>query len=665
MKRGFYQRTFTDSKIIVLTAMIVFSTKAFSAVFPDTLHIKPIVIRGERIAKEGTGVITSTIDSTAMMKTLTANLSDLILQNTPIFIKEYGRGAMATASFRGTAPSHTQVLWNGINLSSPMLGMVDFSTIPVYFIDDVKLLHGSSSLSENSGALGGLIKLQNTPDFMNRFSGRVLTGVGSYGTRDEMIRLNLGNKKLQSQTRGFYNYSDNDFSFVNKLNADIDPVTGKYSYPIYRNVNAYYTNYGLLQEFYYSPGERNLISLRYWFQHNNRSLPKLLTNEGEYDANINRLEENAHRASVEWKNFGQKGTYSASSGLNIEFLNYWFGKPDQYVINSESRSSSLYNKIVYDYRFGSGFSVSTGIDANIHDVCSNNFPSETEPYGYSRIRYENDAFLNLSKSFGEKLYVNVLGRQNLIDGHLTPLIPSVGLEYKLRGRLLIKSNIARNFHQPSLNDLYIIPGGNRKLKPEEGITADLGASYSGLIGNTSFKTSLNGYLSRISNWIIWIPNPYWTPLNLKRVDASGLEFKADLKGQFSNWKYQINCNYAISKSVNKDDSLRWGDDSYGKQLPYIPLHSANVSFNLSRNEYHINWTWTYYSKRYTTTTEDELDVIYPYIMNNLSAGKGIKLKKTRIDVELKILNVFDEQYRSVLQNPMPGRNYSLLLRYDF
>jgi len=121
-------------KVVALMVIVVFPSSVFSSVFPDTLHIAPVIINGERIKKEGAGMITSSIDSTAMAKSLSANLSDLILQNTPIFIKEYGRGALATASFRGTAPSHTQVLWNGINLCIPILGMVDFSLIPVYFM---------------------------------------------------------------------------------------------------------------------------------------------------------------------------------------------------------------------------------------------------------------------------------------------------------------------------------------------------------------------------------------------------------------------------------------------------------------------------------------------------------------------------------------------------
>ena len=184
-----------------------------------------------------------------------------------------------------------------------MLGMVDFSTIPVYFIDNVSLLHGSGSLSEKSGALGGTVKLQNNTDWQNQLSGRVLTGIGSYGTKDEFIRINIGNKKLQWQSRGYYNRSDNDYLFVNKFNADIDPVTGNYVYPKQRNQNAGYQNSGILEELYYRPSERGILSLRYWYQHNDRSLPKLLTNESGTNANINRQLEDAHRTSARMEKF--------------------------------------------------------------------------------------------------------------------------------------------------------------------------------------------------------------------------------------------------------------------------------------------------------------------------------------------------------------------------
>ena len=161
--------------VILVSTFILISVELVSAQHTsDTVRIKTVEIYADKIIKEQAGKTITKIDSIAMIKALTSNLSELISQNTPIFIKEYGRGAMATASFRGTAPSHTQVLWNGISLNSPMLGMVDFSAIPVYFTDNVSLLHGSGPLSEKSGALGGVSNLKIPPtgkiDFQGDYS---------------------------------------------------------------------------------------------------------------------------------------------------------------------------------------------------------------------------------------------------------------------------------------------------------------------------------------------------------------------------------------------------------------------------------------------------------------------------------------------------------------
>jgi outer membrane cobalamin receptor len=643
----------------------------------DTLKIKTIEVYANRIVKEEAGKTTTKIDSIAMIKALTSNLSELISQNTPIFIKEYGRGAMATASFRGTAPSHTQVSWNGITLNSPMLGMVDFSSIPVYFTDNVSLLHGSGSLSEKSGALGGVVKLENTTNWQNKFSGRLLTGIGSYGTRDEFFRINGGNKKIQSQTRAFYNYSNNNYQFVNKFVADIDPQTGKYLYPTQRNENAHYENYGLLQEFYFRPNDKNIFILRYWIQHNDRSLPRLLTNETENNANINRQTENAHRPVVEWKSYGKKGTLSLSSGANIQFLKYQLktevsGAKDQVVINSDSRSGSYFLKASYSYQLSDNASVNAGANTGINSVFSNNTPLNGESQGYDRQRQDQSIYVQISKSFGDKLSVTLLTREDFIGGKSNPFIPSAGIDYRpFRNKgFFLKGNLARNYHHPTLNDLYYIPGGNPDLKPEEGLMADLGSGYSGIVGKANFHASLNGYYSRINNWIIWLPTPqgYWEPYNMKRVNASGLEINTGIDGKLNVFDYHFNGNYSFTRSINRDDPRNWADESIGKQLPYIPLHSANILANISRSGYHLTWLWSYYSERFTTTSNDKTskpDVLYPYFMNNLYLGKEISLVNQKLDIELKIFNLFNEEYRTVLQHPMPRRNYSLLIRYDF
>ena len=104
---------------------------------------------------------------------------------------------MASASFRGTAPSHTQVSWNGIYISSPMLGMVDFSLIPVYIIDDLTLSMGRPPCRTGVVELGDPSILKTGPNGEKRTTSYI-QGVGSYGTFDEYLQLGLGNKGLDA-----------------------------------------------------------------------------------------------------------------------------------------------------------------------------------------------------------------------------------------------------------------------------------------------------------------------------------------------------------------------------------------------------------------------------------------------------------------------------------
>jgi outer membrane cobalamin receptor len=223
-----------------------FTPDLLSQKLSDTLHIEEISINSARPLDQNSLTI-SRIDSVVLQSKANSNLSELLAEHTSIFIKSYGKGAMASASFRGTDPSHTKVFWNGIELNSPMLGMVDFSIIPMFFIDHVELLHGTSSMAETSGAMGGLVNLSTEPDWTNRFSGSYMQGLGSYGTHDEQIRINYGNKKLQSQTRFFYAHSDNDFSFENRDIIDsVDLETGHKYYPKMKNEDAWFSYYGIL-----------------------------------------------------------------------------------------------------------------------------------------------------------------------------------------------------------------------------------------------------------------------------------------------------------------------------------------------------------------------------------------------------------------------------------
>ena len=130
------------------------------------------------------------IDTAIMKRLQTVSLSQLLIQHSPVFIKTYGPGGTSSASFRGTTASHTLVLWNGLQINSPFLGEVDFSTIPVFFTDEVSLQWGSKT-SANSGGLGGVVNVANRQKFSaeNDYRRQVFTAVSQFNNQRQQCMV--------------------------------------------------------------------------------------------------------------------------------------------------------------------------------------------------------------------------------------------------------------------------------------------------------------------------------------------------------------------------------------------------------------------------------------------------------------------------------------------
>jgi iron complex outermembrane receptor protein len=288
--------------------------------------------------------------------------------------------------------------------------------------------------------------------------------------------------------------------------------------------------------------------------------------------------------------------------------------------------------------------------------------------GYEGERKELSGMFAVRKSFKDRVNLNLMLRQEWVDGRRVPFIPYFGVDIRLLKEvdLLLKGNIARNYHLPTLNDLYWQPGGNSALLPEMGFTMEGGLEYQQELGGQLIKTELALYRSDIENWILWIPSyrGFWEPRNIRRVLSKGVEYNISLQGYVSGFNYKVSATYGYSSAVNKGDPLLDGDDSYDKQLVYIPLHSGNMMAHLGWGSLYLTYQHNAYSERYTTSSNDvtRRDRLYPYFMNDISAGNLFHLKKVDLSLEMKVYNLFNESYHTILYRPMPGRNYQLVLK---
>ena len=168
---------------------IVILTAAVTAVCASAQELLRGLTVTSRAPLRETALGRTLIDSAALAESPALSLADVLAYNTSVFVKSYGRATLSTVSFRGTSPSHTRVSWNGMEISSPMLGSTDFSTIPSYLIDRASLLHGSSSLTESAGGLGGAVRLSTEPDRRRGWHAQYVQGVGSFSTFDEYLRV--------------------------------------------------------------------------------------------------------------------------------------------------------------------------------------------------------------------------------------------------------------------------------------------------------------------------------------------------------------------------------------------------------------------------------------------------------------------------------------------
>jgi len=264
------------------------------------------------------GVQKTTIDTLALKDNIALSMADVLTFNSSIFVKSFGRATLSTVAFRGTSPSHTQVTWNGMRINNPMLGMTDFSTIPSYLIDGASLLHGTSSINETGGGLGGLVKLGTSPRVPLGVNVQYVQGVGSFRTFDEFARFSYGSDRWNVSTRMVYSSSPNDFPYTNhdkkeNIYDSEKRIVGQY-HPRERNKSASFKDFHALQEVYYDTRKGDRIGVNAWFLNINRELPMLTTDYGAETEFENRQRERTLRSVFSWDHFGTNWRGSAQGG---------------------------------------------------------------------------------------------------------------------------------------------------------------------------------------------------------------------------------------------------------------------------------------------------------------------------------------------------------------
>lgn len=657
---------------IVLTAACALSLSvAFAQETLDPSVIsasRPLLTVGEK---------ETAVDSAALRESPALSLSDILSYNSSVYVKQYGRSSYSTVSFRGTSPSHTQVLWNGMKINSPMLGMTDFSVIPAFLVDAASLLHGTSSLKEASGTLGGAVVLSSAPPVDKGWSLKFIQGAGSFLTFDDYLGFGWSTDRFSVSTRLSWASSANRFKYVNRdkieLVYDDDMNVIDTYHPVEYNENGSWRQWHILQEFRYTPSPSDVLSLSVWYSDVFRNVPRLSVEYGNPDALVNTQADKALRATALWKHlYGTASSVlSASYAFGNSSYKYSTGRPTglwSHLIDSRSLTHTVALKTENLWHLGDRIILVADCSAQYVKIDSEESIRGT---GHNADRAEISAYVSFKwqpfKHFGFSASV----REELIGNEISCPMPALNADILLceKINLYLKASGSRNYRYPTLEDKYCLPGGNPDLRPESGWFYDAGYSLA-LTHIPGFYFSAEGgwFDSYIDDWILWLPygarKDIYTPVNVLKVRAYGVEqtLKADWRsGRL--WKLSADGNFTWSPSINRSGTGASGDASIGRQLVYIPLFSASATITAQYRTWSLKYKWCHYSRRYTMSS-NELTAsgsIPPYFMNDIILTKDFVTPKIDISLSLAVNNIFNESYVTVLSRPMPGTNFEFFL----
>lgn len=625
--------------------VVTLSVHAQDTVFLKQVEVQAAAMDGFEVVKP---LLARRLDTLVMELQGTSTLSQLLIQNSPVFIKTYGPGGVATASFRGTTASHTLVLWNGLQLNTPNLGQVDFSTIPVFLADEVSLNWGSST-SENSGGLGGAVNIDNTIGFGDGLLLDLKQTYGSFNTLGSFATVGYRGKRLSFRVKAYRNSSDNDFEYENVATIPHQTM---------RQQNADYVDYGLMPELSVLL-PHSVLSVSSWNQWNDRNLPPIMPNV--FNTSVEEwTRDNFSRNFVSFKTYWPSGSLQLKSAAFFEHQRYFLEVHNPVTeqtishVNSENEAAIMHQIANLEQTLWTSWRLNAKLQWDDERVTSNQYDGQKR-------RDVVSAYMALSGAPFSLANLKLTARHDWVDGVAVGLFPTATFSYRMPFCKLLSASLgySHNYRNPSLNDLYWYPGGNENLLPENGKTLDFALQLDVKKESWVLDARTGAYVSKVQNWIQWVPTMfrYWMPENVTLVRSRGIETHLKFSCQYADWRCSLSGNYVFT--VTTDDSPHGTvETGLGQQLIYIPRHHGNLFADVRWRLWDLNYTleWTGVRK---VSYGSSFSTLPCYVLHNVAVGRQIN----KFKVELRCHNLFDTAYQNVIWRAMPGRSFEVMLQY--
>jgi hypothetical protein len=613
------------------------------------------------------------------------SVADAIRFFSGIQIKDYGGiGGLKTVDIRSMGSNHLGVFYDGIQLGNAQNGVIDLGKFSLDNIEEISLYNGQKSeifqSAKDYGSAGTIYLRSRRP----RFAGKGQTnikGVLKSGSFDLINPSILWEQKLRREET---------FSPVYlSLNTEYIYSSGKYPFR-YRKIlpdktvawdtTAVRQN-GDINSFRIEGGLSGLSEQVKWntkvyFYNSERGIPGAIVN------NIWK------RSQRQWDtNFFIQGSYQRQFNRYDMIINFKYAHDRMRYLNPDTTLMYIDNSFLQNEAYisvANKYSILPEWDINIStDYQWNQLSANLKDFVYPE---RSTAFIAVATAFGiykfkaqasilsTLVFENMKKKNTAVPENKSEYTPAIFISYKpFEQDLNIRAFYKKIFRMPTFNDLYYTDVGNIKLRPEYTSQYNIGLQFSSI---PFVFIRADAYYNEVTDKIIAVPKGNgqyrWMMMNLGYVQIRGLDFSTRIEIPFggnktdmqSNAFLQINYTYQRAQDFSNPEDNDPESGTYGGQIAYIPWHNGSVIAGISWNKFDLNYSFIYAGERYHNSSNIRENYEQPWYTHDMTIAKTFNYRKIKIRLSSEVNNILNQYYDVVLNYPMPGRNYKIILKVE-
>ena len=640
------------------------------------------------------------------------SVADAIRYFSGVQIKDYGGiGGLKTVDIRNMGTNHLGVFYDGIPLGNAQNGQIDLGKFSLDNIEEISVYNGQKSeifqSAKDFGSAGTIYLRTRRPKFTE---GKRTNMVSFFrtGSFDLINPSVLWEQKLGRGRSNVCVAPTTSITPTMSINAEYIQSSGKYPFR-YRKVQdgvvmwdttAIRQN-GDIHSLRLEGGLNGYISndgswkVKTYFYNSEKGIPGAIVN------NVWK------RSQRQWdRNFFVQSSFQKSlfknHGLlfNAKYANDWmrYLNPDTTLIYLDNtfRQQEIYASVANKYSLFRNWDVNLSVDYQWNTLNSNLkdfvFPARNTVLTALATAFEWKRWKAQASVLGTFVFENIKKENADKSADKAEYTPAVFLSYKpfvgskhvltLLSPLNFRAFYKRIFRMPTFNDLYYTDIGNIELNPEYTTQYNVGFQYSIETRRaTSLQIRADMYYNEITDKIVAIPKGNgqyrWMMMNLGDVEIRGIDVSAQIGWKLpADIQFNMSLNYTHQKAQDftppkNETDRQW----YGGQIAYIPWHNGSAIANIAWRTWDLNYSFIYVGERYHNSANIPANYEQPWYTHDLTVSKIIRFNcrgnacvaptpAPTMKMSAEINNVFNQYYDVVLNYPMPGRNFKIIIKLE-